>query len=1140
MSASTQLLDQRLKEFRGRYYRDRIIRGSLILALLVSSMLFVALLSEGIFGFNTGVRTLMVSLLGITFLGVLGYMVLWPVAQLYSLSKGLTEMQIAELVKDRFPGINDKLINLLQLRLQRTEPGTLLDAAIEQKAAEVAPVEIASAINLKVNRKYIWFLLIPIGLFLITNMVRPGLIGAGSHRLLNFNKAFLPPAPFALDMGDLPAKMIAGESLPLTVKVSGNELPAELSVFIRKSGQSEYVNYLLAQDKPGEFSYTIENVKEDFSMYVGNPEVKSAEHAIQVFRRPFIKEFQAIIEYPAYTNQSPEIVPANIGDLKVLRGSVIRWKLEPVGDTKSAWLIAKDSLKFKPANDGKLQATRRVMGDIDYYIGLQSSFGIPNQDTVHYRVTALADRFPTIYLLSPNPEFKVDLEPRLPLELEIGDDYGFTRMSLHYRFTKSGGESAVSKDYTEYDLSLNPRLLLQPLSYGLDLTELGMKEGDELEYFIKVWDNDGIVGPKSSTSGVFKVIYPTLDARYDEAQQAQDDAKEQIEALKKQAESLKQSYEKMQEKLLNQKKLSFDDRREVQRMVDEHQKMQDNLEKAQEKMEEARKQMEENSMVSEQTMEKMEQLSEFLEELKDPEIEKLLEEIEKKLENVNTEQLREQMEELKMNEDQLKKNLERSLELLKQLEVDQKIDELRNKIDNLQDKQENLRQQLDKPMTPEDLKNLGDRQEDLSKQMDEIKKDMDKLGDLKEETKTPDAPKMDDLKEKADEAQDKMDGASEDMKESSEQQQEGSKSGQKQSQQSKQSAGQKQEDAADKLQEMSESLANMQMNQQMQQDQENMENLRALLENLLKLSFDQEDLKEEVKGLSYSDPALKEKSQQQKKLQDDMSMVRDSLESLANRVFQIQKFVLDESQKITQSMQESQNFFRNKQVPQVNFHQQIAMTSINNLANMLSDVMKQLQQSMQNNKQGQAMCPKPGSASKPNMQGVSQQQTELNKKMQEMMKGEKPGQKPGDIPGDQLQQMAGEQKSIRDQLEKVQEQVKKEGGKPLGDLDKIMQDMIQSETELQNKRFTEETFNRQQEILSRLLQADKSIREREMDDARESKTAQRLDQKSPSELTPEEYKTRIRQELLKSNQLEYSSDFIILIEQYFKKLEGAK
>ncbi|MEL7065649.1 MAG: hypothetical protein AAFP00_18055, partial [Bacteroidota bacterium] len=68
MNQHQQLLDQRLKEFRKKYYTDRIIRGSLILLLVMSSIAFVALLSEGLFGFSAQVRTGMVFLLGGIFL----------------------------------------------------------------------------------------------------------------------------------------------------------------------------------------------------------------------------------------------------------------------------------------------------------------------------------------------------------------------------------------------------------------------------------------------------------------------------------------------------------------------------------------------------------------------------------------------------------------------------------------------------------------------------------------------------------------------------------------------------------------------------------------------------------------------------------------------------------------------------------------------------------------------------------------------------------------------------------------------------------------------------------------------------------------------------------------------------------------
>ena len=64
------------------------------------------------------------------------------------------------------------------------------------------------------------------------------------------------------------------------------------------------------------------------------------------------------------------------------------------------------------------------------------------------------------------------------------------------------------------------------------------------------------------------------------------------------------------------------------------------------------------------------------------------------------------------------------------------------------------------------------------------------------------------------------------------------------------------------------------------------------------------------------------------------------------------------------------------------------------------------------------------------------------------------------------------------------------------------------------------------------------FRERDLDEQRESNTARAEDRKSPDELTRQELQNRIRQELLKSSRLEYTPDFIRLIEAYYQKIEN--
>lgn len=1135
---NSQLFDQRLTEFRRKFYVNKILRGSLIMLVLTGAMLFVALLSEGMFGFGPEVRTGIVYTIGAVFLGVLATMVIYPITQLLHIARTISDFQIADLVSKHFPNINDKLLNLLQLRKQKPEPNSLLAAAIDTKAAEITPVRLSSAINLNVNLKYLRWLVLILLLFGGVYFFNPDLLSASSYRLLNFNQKFIPPPPFNIQVEGVPTKVVAGEEVPLKIKVDGRELPAELSIFIKKSQEEDFIDYNLKKETPKDFQYTFSDVKEDFSFYIGNPEVKSNEYKVHVIKRPFIKNFKITVTNPSYTGLGTQVLEENIGDVKVLKGSVVSWEMEAQGDVADGYFVVGNvPAKFSATTNNTLSYRRAILSDMQYFLSLTSKEDIKNIDTVRYQINILEDRFPSIYVSSPNSELVVDEDMNLPLGLEVGDDYGFSKMTLFYRTTKSAGNSATSKQYSTYPLSVAPKTLIQALNFDIDLTKLGMKQGDELEYYVEVWDNDGITGNKSTKSAIFTVKNPTLDAKYDEIADKQEDVKQSLEEMQKQAKELAEEYKKMQEKLLDQKKLSFDDKKQAQKLIDQQKSMSEKMEQMQKQMEQNKNEMQQNQMISEETLKKFEQLNKLMEEMKNPEMEKFMKELQEKMEQLTPEQIKEKMENMEMKNEEIEKSIERTMELLKQLEVQQKIDELKNKLDQLQQKQDMLNEKTEKAKTPEEMKQTEQMQNDLNKQMEEINKDMKELADKKEKTSTPDKEKMKELQKDGEETKEDMEDAKEEMDKSGDEQEKGEQS---KSSQSKQSASKKQKKASKKMKEMSEKLGAMQMQSQQSQDEQNLEHLRDLLENLLKLSFDQEDLRNEVNALKYGDPALKDKSQQQKKLQDDMKLVKDSLESLANKVFQIKQYVMDESAKIQTAMKQSQTHFRNKNIPMTTKEQQLAMTSINNLANMLSDVMKQIQAAMKAQQQnpGSGMCQKPGN--KPGkgqgqgMKELGKKQGELNSMMQSMMNG-------GQTDPQKLAEMAAQQEALRKQLKEMHDKAKEEGsGGMLGDMEKVQQQMQETETELLNKQLTAQTMMRQQQILSRLLQADKSVREREYEEKRESNTGKDLDHKAPEQLTQEEYKNKLRQELLKTSKMEYSSDFIYLIEQYFKKIEGNK
>lgn len=1108
-----------LREFRRKFYFNRILRGSIGLVLVTSSILFLMIAGEGLLGFPSSVRTGIMIALGAVFLGILGAGVIWPWSKMMNLSKPLSDLEIAELIRRHFPAVDDKLLNLLQLRERASlEESALLVAAIQSKTEELAPVPFARAINLQVNWRYARYLAIPLLLFLLLWFVRPDVLSGGATRLVNFNKEFIPPPPFEISVLNHPRELIAGQNFKLDSKVKGEELPSDLYLYLKKASENQYVHYPMDKLRADEFFFEFADIKENFNYYIGNEEVESEKFGVEVLSRPAIRNFKVVVDYPAYTGMSDDTLSDNIGDFKVLRGSKVKWMMEVSGNIREAKFLGSDTSDFDGSLiPGRFELERTILQPEQYFISLLSKRDIANIDTVKYHIDVIQDRFPSVYVDNQEKEFIADFTMFMPLDFEISDDYGFSNLALFYRFTDSDDEDKVGGEYRKERLKVDAKQLLQQKVLEVDLMTLGMEEGDRLEYFVKVWDNDFVTGPKASSSSVFRINFPSLDKKFDEVAESQEKMEEKLEELVDQVKDVKEGMEKFQEKMLNQKKLSYDDKKELQKMLDSHENAMEELENLEEAFKENKEFLQNNEMVTEKTLEKYEQLQELMDKINNDEFNEMMEKMKEQMEKLDPKELKKMMEEAEFNEEDIEKALERTMELLKQLEVEQKSEEIMQKLENLKEKQDMLNEKLEdaKKNDQAEMENIAEKQKELAEKMKELEKDMKELGDMKSETDTPDGEKMEELNQDAEDVQDQMEDAGEQIE-----------------QKDKKSGSQSQQNSSQKMEKMMEQMQSMMEQSGGEQDQQNLDDLRDLLENLLRLSFRQEDVRDETKKLRNNDPQLLTKEIEQKQLLDDMFMVKDSLDELAKKVFQIEKFVTDESNKIVKAMRDASKAMDDKMMPVITENQHESMTSINNLANMLTDVMQQMQQQMQSKSGGKGMCKKPG-GSRPNMSKLGEQQGKLNQMMGEMMKGGK-GMNPG-----KLAEMAKMQEAIRKQLKEAHEKIKGEGENGMmGDMGKVMKDMKDTEDELKNKILTQRTLKRQQQILNRLLDAQKSVREKnQFENKRESRSGDDKERVSPDKLELEEYKNRLRQELLKSNQLEYSSDFIILIEKYFKLLE---
>ena len=151
-------------------------------------------------------------------------------------------------------------------------------------------------------------------------------------------------------------------------------------------------------------------------------------------------------------------------------------------------------------------------------------------------------------------------------------------------------------------------------------------------------------------------------------------------------------------------------------------------------------------------------------------------------------------------------------------------------------------------------------------------------------------------------------------------------------------------------------------------------------------------------------------------------------------------------------------------------------------------------------------------------------------------RGGSPSKPNGKQMSKQMAQMAARQAAIREKLREINDQQNKDGKNSLGDLDKLMDMMDKTETELVNKQLTNELQKRQKEIETRLLEAVNAERERDKEKKRESKTAQELAKEIPPSIDEYLKQREAEIELYRTVPPALKPYYKSLVEKYFKNI----
>lgn len=1100
---SLQGILHQIQEYRQKYYKNKLLKG-LILTIGIGLSAFILISTLEYYGrFNSTIR----GILFFSFLLVILYSTYeWfirPLAGLYGLRAPLTNETAARQIGAHFPEISDKLLNTLQLGSVSGSQTDLIAASIQQKSKELLVVRFSEAVHFKENRQYIKYAIYPIALLLLILLFKPSFITNSSDRIIHFKNQY-NDAPFSFTLENKNLKAYRNEDFTLSLKLNGDALPQQ--VYLIQNG----TRFKLTNAGKDNYTYEFKNVQRDIAFSFEAAGYSSNEHKLIIVERPSLLSFDVTLSYPAYL-QKPSETLTNVGNLTIPEGTRVDWNFR-ASATKNLALSFEGEANPFPTNKNSKEFIfqKSIRKSSAYTIELENDDS-PEKAKIGYYLNVIPDRHPEISLESFQDTTLFNF---LVVGGGIKDDYGFSRLQLFYTLQKEADQGKNKKRTGVLNIPFNKMVNTQSFYFQWFLDSLHLSSGDKIEYYAQVWDNDGINGAKSSRSETARFLVPSKDKLEAEIDRQAKETELQMKKALSKAQSLEKDLRNLENRLKSNKDLDYQEQKQAEEILKKREDLLEELKTLQEQNKAMNEKSQQFKSPNEETQKKLDQLQKIMNELMNDETSKLYQELQKLLEQKQSERMSKLLEKIRNKEKNSEKELERTLNLFKKLQLEQKLNDITEDLNELAEKQEKLAEETkeadqnknnDKSAKSDELKQ---EQKKIQEQFDKAKENLKEANELSQE-----------IKEDVDTKEDQQKEISEEL----------NKSEKQLDQKQNKSAAESQKKAAKSMKKMAKDLAEEMKSMEMEEMEANMDDLRDILENLITLSFDQEKTMKGFRGVSLQDPRFVKLGQDQLKLQDDAKIIEDSLYSLANRVTQIQSFITREVGDMKQYMTDAITSIRDRQLAAIAPKQQFAMTSINNLALMLSDVFRQMQQQMA---MAMSMPGKGKGKEKGKTPGASEMQQQLNSKIQQLKQGQGQG---GKGQSEQLARMAAEQAQIRKMIQELMDSQKGTGiGDKVGEeLKELANKMDQSETDLVNKRITPELMKRNQEIATRLLESEKAMREQDEDDKRKGETAKSITRKPPAQFNEYLKQKEKQTELLRSVPPTFSPYYKREVDAYF-------
>ncbi len=1088
------ILVSKIESFIKKFYLNRLIQGSLIGTIM---LILFFLIFNGIeyFSWLSGKIRLILFITAIaTFSIILIFYFIIPSVNLIRFRKKMSDKEAAILIGKFFPEIKDKLLNTLQLtdEINDSANNELLLATIKQRTNNLQIFKFSDAVNLKENYKYLKIFGISFTVLITLIIFFPDFSQKPAERIINYDKFYEKPLPFQVSLQTQEVEVTQGDDLEFKIFVKGEKIPE--SFYVNTSAGTRMMSKLSVN----EFSYVFNNIYQSEKFHIKGGEYISPEIRIIVNPSPTLLHYETELIFPKYINRKKESLSGKTR-ITVPQGTDVKFIFH-TKDVDAMNIIHDSTNHALQSESNDYIYNLKASHSSKFYVNISNKWS-ETHNPIPFTIEVIPDAYPEIQVQAFNENFS----KQTYYSGLIADDYGFTKLLYHFEVENKPNQSFVKR------IDINKKEIRTSFYYSIDLDTITTYPGDEIKSYFEIWDNDGINGSKSRRSELFHISIPTHETLDSIADSTEENIISRLEDKTNNLEELRKDIEEIIKDLMSKKELDWTDKEKIKELIEKQKEIQEEWEKVQEEQKDLQYFMEENELTSEELLKKQEEINKLFEEVIPEEMKQLMEEIEKMLGEMPREKMQQMMQDLKKSNKELHEMMDRNLSLLEQLKVEKDLNELIDKMNDLSDKLQNTDKSNNDSLSAEDAKNQFDK---LSKELDSI---MEKNKGLQEPFNISKDEKIENE-------------INQDLDEASEMENSGDDSG----------SSQKKNDAGKKMKEMANQLSMDMMMSGMEQLGEDAHLVRILLENVVRSSHEEEKLMNEVGKMKKDDPSLSDKISRQKEIVDNFAMVEDSLRKMAMRQPKIKNFIFTELQLIDQQLNLAMKEMNATALTSAASRQQRAMMSMNNLALMLSESLNEMNESMM---EASGSCSKPKNSKKPSkgkqsMKNMKDLQEQLGKQLEQLrkeMQQQQNGEKPQQSMSEEFARMAAEQEMLREGMQKMLEEMKKEGLTGDDGINEIIKDMEKLEEDLVNKKISSQTIKRNKDILSRMLKAQNAQEEREKEEKRKSEEFKGSYEKR--DINELEYQENLKkqQEFLKMNSIEYQPFYREKINDYFFK-----